>query len=238
MKKINTTISLSFLLQCGLLFVLLTNTAFSNLNDQEQKHVQLNLLIEMEQREIKELKKMMKIEAATADYNISTNEEAIFFSGKELDQYLKGDLKGLGHDFVQAGKEHEIDPIFLAALAAQETGWGESQLMDSPWNNVGGITCMSENYEMIFGKSYPNPGCGETVPGGTKWQKFNSIEDSIHFKAAYLKIRYLENGSKTIAEIQKKYAPTNASNDQTGLNDYWVDNIVAIMNNVKSDINS
>ncbi|MBD8067871.1 glucosaminidase domain-containing protein [Bacillus sp. PS06] len=230
--------SLSFLFICGLMFVLLINTGFSNLTYTEQVQVQPYKLIEMEKREIIEIKKMLTGEPATADYNIKSENETIQLSGKMLDEQLKGDLKGLGQEFVHAGKEHEIDPIFLAALAAQETGWGDSLLMGAPWNNVGGMTCMPDNYEEIFGESYPNPGCGSTVDGGTKWQKFQSIEDSIYFKAAYLKLRYLENGTETIEEIQKKYAPSNADNDQTGLNDYWVQNIVDIMNTVKSDIHS
>ncbi|MFC4322943.1 glucosaminidase domain-containing protein [Litchfieldia salsa] len=237
MKHMNR-LTLSFLLQFGLLFVLLTNTAFSNMNVAEEKHVQLNFLIELEQKDMNELQKMIKSKKTTSNDNIQKKKEEIHLSGNDLDQHLKGDLKGLGREFVQAGKEHEIDPIFLAALAAQETGWGDSLLMESPWNNVGGITCMPENYEKVFGKNYPNPGCEETVTGGTKWQKFLSIEDSIKFKAAYLKLNYLENGSKTIEEIQKNYAPSNASNDQTGLNDYWIDNIVSIMNHVKRNIYS
>lgn len=209
-------------------------------SEPKQKQPNIEGLIEHEYDEIQIIHEAQKliVEPATNEYNISTFKSNITFSGKELDQYLKGDLRGLGKQFVKAGEENGIDPVFLAALAAQETGWGESKLMESPWNNVGGMICMPENYEAVFGESYENPGCLESVPGGTKWQKFLSVEDSIYFKAAYLKMFYLENGRKTISEIQEKYAPYNASNDQTGLNDYWTENIVKIMNDVKDELHS
>ncbi|WP_449537384.1 glucosaminidase domain-containing protein [Ferdinandcohnia sp. Marseille-Q9671] len=170
------------------------------------------------------------VQMASKNYNIK-QENTI--TGPELDEHLKGNLKGLGTKFVKSGEEHEIDPVFLAALAAQETGWGNSDIAESPWNNIGGITCMPDIYQDIFGEDYPNPGCEELVAGGTKWQKFLSTEDSIRFKAIYLKKYYVENGKNTISEIQSTYAPNEASNDATGLNNHWVKNIVSIMNDVK-----
>ena len=172
-------------------------------------------------------------EKVSPNYKI-TNTTTI--TGEELDQSLSGEFKGLGDLFVQAAEKNEIDPVFLVAVAAQETGWGQSDISAAPWNNIGGMICMPENYREIFGADYPNPGCEETVPGGTKWQKFISIEDSIHFKAAYLKKRYVDNGKETITEIQKKYAPTNATNDKEGLNNHWMNNVVAIMNSVKEKL--
>ncbi|MFT4413015.1 glucosaminidase domain-containing protein [Fredinandcohnia humi] len=170
---------------------------------------------------------------ASKNYKIERENIENQITGQELDKHLKGNLKGLGQDFVKSGEEQNIDPVFLAALAAQETGWGDSDLADAPWNNIGGITCMPDIYENIFGENYPNPGCEELVKGGTKWQKFNSIEDSIRFKAIYLKEYYVENGKETIGEIQTTYAPNQAKNDQSGLNNNWVKNIVSIMNDVK-----
>ncbi|SRR5690606_22188622 len=172
------------------------------------------------------------VQMASESYNV---EQENTITGPELDKHLKGNLKGLGPNFVKSGDEHDIDPIFLAALAAQETGWGNSEISTSPWNNIGGITCMPEIYADIFGDEYPNPGCQELVEGGTNWQKFLSIEDSIHFKAIYLKKYYVENGKETIGEIQTVYAPSEAANDATGLNHHWVNNIVSIMNKVKDE---
>lgn len=175
-----------------------------------------------------------KVVKASKNYKVEQNTTAPI-TAEELDKHLKGNLKGLGNVFVESGEEQSIDPVFLAALAAQETGWGDSDISQAPWNNIGGITCMPEIYEDVFGKDYPNPGCEELVQGGTKWQKFLSIEDSIKFKAIYLKKYYVEDGKETIGEIQTAYAPNNASNDSTGLNNHWVKNIVSIMNNVKEN---
>lgn len=157
-------------------------------------------------------------------------------TGEELDQSLSGEFKGLGDLFVQAAEKNEIDPVFLVAVAAQETGWGQSDIAGAPWNNIGGMICMPGNYQEIFGADYPNLGCEETVLGGTKWQKFISVEDSIQFKAAYLKMKYVDNGKETITEIQQKYAPTNATNDKEGLNNHWMNNVIAIMNSVKEKL--
>ncbi|MDR4889361.1 glucosaminidase domain-containing protein [Fredinandcohnia sp. QZ13] len=172
------------------------------------------------------------VQMASKNYNV---EQENTISGPELDKHLKGNLKGLGPNFVKSGEEHDIDPVFLAALAAQETGWGNSDIASSPWNNIGGITCMPDIYSNIFGEDYPNPGCEALVQGGTNWQKFLSIEDSIRFKATYLKQYYVENGNETIGEIQTVYAPSQAANDATGLNNNWVKNIVSIMNDVKAE---
>ncbi|RFB15149.1 hypothetical protein DZB84_14705 [Bacillus sp. HNG] len=172
------------------------------------------------------------VQMASKNYNV---EQENTISGPELDKHLKGNLKGLGPNFVKSGEEHDIDPVFLAALAAQETGWGNSDIASSPWNNIGGITCMPDIYANIFGEDYPNPGCEALVEGGTNWQKFLSIEDSIRFKAIYLKQYYVENGNETIGEIQTVYAPSQAANDATGLNNHWVKNIVSIMNDVKAE---
>ncbi|WP_078546668.1 glucosaminidase domain-containing protein [Litchfieldia alkalitelluris] len=235
--NIRNPISIFFILISAIAIFLLFKQSSSliiNTNTQQNDH-HIKEIIETEQREIEQLITLQE-QIASEDSLISKKSSSISLSADELNEVLKGELQGLGHEFIKAGKEYGIDPVFLVALAAQETGWGESTLMASPWNNVGGITCMPHNYEEIFGEQYQNPGCGETIDGGTKWQKFNSIEDSIHFKAAYLKSSYLENGTKTISGIQEKYAPSNALNDQSGLNHYWTENIVAIMKDIRNDL--
>lgn len=207
---------------------------FATINHSNAETINKNKMQEeINKEEInKEIPQNKPVELASEHYNV---EQENTISGSELDKHLKGNLKGLGQNFVKSGEEHDIDPVFLAALAAQETGWGDSDLSTSPWNNIGGITCMPDIYADIFGEEYPNPGCEELVNGGTNWQKFLSIEDSIHFKAIYLKKYYVENGKGTIAEIQSVYAPSQAANDATGLNNHWVKNIVSIMNDVKEE---
>lgn len=206
----------------------------SNAETLEKKNTPaINPVQELKKEKINKPEPQSKpVQMASKNYNV---EQENTISGSELDKHLKGNLKGLGTNFVKSGEEHHIDPIFLAALAAQETGWGNSDISGAPWNNIGGITCMPDIYADIFGEDYPNPGCQELVNGGTDWQKFLSIEDSIHFKAIYLKEYYVDNGKETIGEIQTSYAPSEATNDATGLNNHWVKNIVSIMNEVKDE---
>ncbi|MCC3355706.1 glucosaminidase domain-containing protein [Bacillus sp. REN16] len=201
--------------------------------EKKDKQVQEQKQEKIDQREQQsETVQNKPVQMASQHYNV---EQENTISGSELDEHLKGNLKGLGTDFVKSGEEQDIDPVFLAALAAQETGWGNSDIASSHWNNIGGITCMPEIYANIFGDDYPNPGCEQLVEGGTNWQKFLSIEDSIQFKAIYLKQYYVENGKETIGEIQLSYAPSEAANDANGLNHHWVKNIVSIMNDVKEE---
>lgn len=63
-------------------------------------------------------------------------------NGDLLDEGLRGNLKGLGWTFVNAGIEYGIDPLFLAAISAQESGWG---LASS--NLFGAINYSGESYE-------------------------------------------------------------------------------------------
>ena len=46
------------------------------------------------------------------------------FSAQELASGLKGELVCLAEDFVAAEEKYGVNAVFLAALAAQESGWG------------------------------------------------------------------------------------------------------------------
>lgn len=59
-------------------------------------------------------------EAALMDLNTPCG-----FSAEELSAGLKGELVALANDFAAAEKEFGVNAIFLAALAAQESGWGK-----------------------------------------------------------------------------------------------------------------
>lgn len=241
MKCLFTNKKTQIMIYSIVMLVLATVMFMTRFNHPSQKHIQSQpkMTTDHKKNSKKPKKVVKKVEKnekpITRHYNIKRSPQTIAVTGATLDQKLKGNLEGLGSEFVEAGKKNQIDPSFLVALAAQETGWGNSEISSPPINNVGGITCMPKQYKQVFGPDYPNPGCAQIVAGGTKWQKFNSIEDSIHFKAAYLKNNYVDEGKDTIAEIKTKYAPNNANNDKQGLNNYWEKNIVAIMKNLKKD---
>lgn len=47
-------------------------------------------------------------------------------SEEALEKGLKGKLSGLAPDFLAAEEEHGVNAVFLAAVAALESGWGKS----------------------------------------------------------------------------------------------------------------
>ena len=59
-------------------------------------------------------------EAASLDLNTISG-----FSAEELAAGLKGELANLAEDFVLAEQEYGVNAVFLAALAAHESGWGK-----------------------------------------------------------------------------------------------------------------
>ncbi len=102
-------------------------------------------------------------------------------------------LIGHGADFVQAGVQNGVDPRFLVAVAAQESGLGTAG----------------------SGANINNPfGWGPAKP-------FASWTESIQTVAAGLAKGYLGEGRDTIAAIQAKWAPVGAANDPGGLNSNW-----------------
>lgn len=100
-------------------------------------------------------------------------------NGDVLELGLKGNLKGLGWAFVNAGIKHGIDPLFLAAISAQESGWGQ---VDHGNNNIFGIS------------------------SGAKY--FSSYEECIEYTANLLAKYYVGEGRTTPALIQPKYCPS------------------------------
>lgn len=96
-----------------------------------------------------------------------------------LEMGLQGKLKGLGYAFVNAGISYGIDPLFLASIAAQESGWGK---YDHGNNNIFGIN------------------------SGNKY--FSSKENCIYEAAKLLSKYYVAEGRTTPRQIQPKYCPS------------------------------
>lgn len=102
-------------------------------------------------------------------------------------------LIGMGSEFVAAAQRHGLDPRFLVAVAAQESGLGTAG----------------------SGKDIHNAfGWGPAIP-------FASWQENIETVAAGLAKGYLGEGRDTIAAIQGKWAPVGAANDPGGLNSNW-----------------
>jgi beta-N-acetylglucosaminidase len=127
---------------------------------------------------------------------------------EKINKVLGGKLKGMGEVFVRAGKQFNIDPALLTAVAQHETGNGKSRAANEK-NNIAGMMGINGL------KSYP------------------SIEDSIMDMARNLSKNYLGAGLSSIAKIGAKYAPIGADNDPTGLNNHWVTGVTKYFDQFK-----
>lgn len=123
---------------------------------------------------------------------------------KKINQILRGKLKGQGRTFVEASKYHGIDTYRQVAIACQETGFGESQMLKTH-NNVGGIS------------------------QGNGFRKFASVEESI-WAHAQLLAKYKQRGLITLTDIKPVYCPDSDPRDTKGLNKYWLPNTLKIYN--------
>lgn len=121
-------------------------------------------------------------------------------SASAIDAYLRkkgSPLAGLGSTFLSAGKKYGVDPRLLVAISGAETSLGQ------------------------YGPSQriKNPfGMGPHI-------QYGSYGESIMAAAKNLGLNYIGEGRDTIPEIQQKWAPSNAENDPTGLNNNWVKNV-------------
>jgi beta-N-acetylglucosaminidase len=109
-------------------------------------------------------------------------------TAEELEKGLRYGLRGCGEYFVEAEKEYGVNAIFLASIAAHESGWGRSKL--------------AINKNNLFG--YKQAG------GGGTFREFESLEECILYVARVLKTSYLTEGAKyyngtSVTAVNVKY---------------------------------
>ncbi|MBP9988002.1 MAG: glucosaminidase domain-containing protein [Ruminococcus sp.] len=100
---------------------------------------------------------------------------------EQLDERLKGELKGYAGAFLQAEEDYEINACFLASVAALESGWGRSKV--------------AQNKNNLFG----------WTKNGGGYKEFDSFEHCIDWCAWKIRKKYFNNGLDTIAEIAPVY---------------------------------
>ena len=100
---------------------------------------------------------------------------------EELDERLKGNLKGYAGAFLQAEEDYEINACFLASVAALESGWGRSKV--------------AENKNNLFGWTRNEGG----------YKEFESFEHCIDWCSWKIRKKYFNGGLDTIAEIAPVY---------------------------------
>lgn len=110
---------------------------------------------------------------------------------------LKGVFNGKSEYIFLIAKKYNVNPMLLAAIMKHETANGSSQMVTQQ-NNPGGIT------------------------KGKGFASYATLDAGIEAMAKLLKMEYIDKGYTTIESIAKKYCPIGASNDPTGINQYWV----------------
>ena len=109
-------------------------------------------------------------------------------TAEELAKGLRYNLRSCAQYFVEAEKQYGVNAIFLASIAAHESGWGRSSL--------------AINKNNLFG--YKQAG------GGGTFREFESLEECILYVAQVLKNSYLTEGGKyyngtSVADVNVKY---------------------------------
>lgn len=114
-----------------------------------------------------------------------------------------------------AGLEKKLndDEILMAiAISKWETGNYTSYAFKS-LNNVGGMMYWN-GYKSVL-------------------QSFNSLEEGIEKYLNNLDKNYYNLGLDTLEKIQPKYCPIGADNDPNNLNQYWLDGVLNIYNQMR-----
>lgn len=138
-------------------------------------------------------------------YNIRDN--CAHITPSELEENLRGVLRGKGALLVQEAQKYHLCPLAFAAITAHESDNGRSDLAINK-NNVFGIW----NEQKKESRS------------------FDSVEECIRYSAKLLG-SYCdeEEPRQTISEIQQKYAPLKVANDPKNLNRHWRSGVVRWM---------
>lgn len=139
--------------------------------------------------------------------------------GSCLDNYLSNKapdsspLQGMGETFAKAGKNKNVNPALLIAIAKKESSYATDWAAIRPsTHNYQSMSCGTvvpkDKYRCI--KSVP-PKDPDKKPNPLRWHEFPDYETSIHEHAAYMQRKYLSQGATSIEEIGKIYCenPTN-----------------------------
>lgn len=184
----------------------------SSLLSEEKEALQQR--IELLQREYDELKTQYLKEIQPVSFSSDNLLTASNATNKKIEIALTGTgLEGLAHAYTEAELTYGVNAIFLVALTAEESGWGNSHRAKTQ-NNLSGFAVYSP-----------------TSRGTT----FSSKEESIMATARLLKEDYLNSDGQyyngtSISSVNIRYCPNDGGN--------WSKNITAIANEIVSKINS
>lgn len=145
--------------------------------------------------------KLLAITAMIANLLLPSNVDAV-----TLEQALNSNLKQYAEVFVQAEEETGVNAIFLASVAALESGWGTSNIAETH-NNL---------YGFGDGRSYIS---------------FESVDECIFHVANFLKDRYLTEDGEFYNGTS-----VEAVNERYNGRKEWEDVVTEIMTSIHSKI--
>lgn len=114
--------------------------------------------------------------------------------------YPSSPYKGMGADFVAAGKQYGIHPGLVVAIGIHESGL---------CTNDAAAGCQCYN---AWGRT---AGPGQPTCEGRRWYAYNSISQSIASQTQFIKENYLDKGYTTVEKMIYRYAPPS-ENDTEG----------------------
>ncbi len=130
------------------------------------------------------------LEVRAIEFDISTESG---MSKEELGEALKHDLKPYARAFLNAEEDYGINALFLASIAAHESGWGRSDLAKDKNN--------------LFGWK-----------GEEGFKEFESAEQCIDYVAWKISKKYINKGLDTLEKI----GPVYCDEDWAGyIRDIW-----------------
>lgn len=184
----------------------------SSLLSEEKEALQQK--IELLQREYDELKAQYLKEIQPVSFSSDNLLITSNATNKKLETALVGTgLEGLAHAYMEAELTYGVNAIFLVALTAEESGWGNSYRAKTQ-NNLSGFAVYSP---------------------ASRGTTFSSKEESIMATAKLLKEDYLNSNGQyyngtSVSSVNIRYCPNDGGN--------WSNNITTIANEIVLKINS
>lgn len=131
--------------------------------------------------------------------------------GTAIDTYIRSiaprsPMIGTGKDFVQAGIQNGINPLWPVTIAQKESGFGMAGWAAEYANNA-------------FGRTATDNQPHKVSPTGRKWYFYESFAKSAYGQSEYLKRKYIDDGLTTFREIVYVYAPPGENNTEQYIKD-------------------
>lgn len=131
-------------------------------------------------------------------------------TAEDLDEWINSNttkdslMRGMGATFMEAGNQSGLDPRYLVAHAAHETGWGTSSIVKNK-NNMFGI------------------GAFDASPGSSAYS-FSDPKEGIIGGAKWIAENYYKEGQTTLDSMRN-----NGGNHEYATDPNWDEKIAAIM---------